>query len=138
MSQESKTKIGYKITSLQNTSYLQYMNEFTRNYVLGEWVHTLDKNLPLFVFDTLEHAKDFIEKEMEQAHIYECEYVPSMITLQRQRGLCETLSRFVEQMSLPLEERTLKDYKEMWPDGTLFAESVKLTKLIESQTKDFY
>ena len=92
-----------------NFSAVQFDCNLKIEYKLGEFVYPDKPGYPLFIFNNLKSAKDFIESRYGDCKIYECEV----------EGLYESVPEVFS--------------KQKWPSGTRFAYGVKLTKKVEEE-----
>jgi len=97
-------------------------------YRVGEWTKPVIANSKLFVFNSLESAKNFRGGNWFQS-IYECEVInptlPPSVIVHHMSFYRYTVEKFWDGHALNLDEQS--DYI---INGTVFCDSVKLTKLI--------
>jgi len=104
-------------------------------YHLNEWTYPLVKGSKLMVFDSLSHAREFRMSDHE--YIFECEVKkPSKKWMGFLFGMpSRRVSKFTLMCKLRLQKKKFThllfdDIYTQLPQGTIFVNAVKLTKLI--------
>lgn len=116
-----KSKIGYKVVDTVLASAIIGSLEFCVNYKLNEWVFPKVKEAPLMVFDNFYDAKKFCTSETYgHLSIYKCEYKQS----KKMWGCC--IGRISEVLRLKKQKKRVANLLSQAPDGTVFADAVKL------------
>ncbi len=133
-----------KGTSIGLMSAFVYNNSvFNCMYVPGEWAHAktelLEKGFGLCVFDNLKDASSWYSGQdcPCACEIWECEIEPMPENIMAcdkrigaftiQRATLDNVSQFIEK----IKNRFFVSGWYCWPNGTVMAKSVKLTKRIK-------
>lgn len=113
--------IGYKLVASREDGSLHSWNmpnsapngfKFDRDYVPHVPTVPADDALPLFIFDTLENLIRYLDYPFEYDQIWECEYKPTA---------CK---------DTPFLTDIYGDFVDFAPQGTVWADSVTLTKCL--------
>lgn len=129
------TRKGLKICNIKinylNGSFIRYESAFHDGkdvpYEISKWTKRPKNCGALAVFDTIEHAIDFLSNKLlslrtHEKVLFECKY---------KKSKCKRL--YCERLTLPeYTETHIKELpKDEIPKGTMFADKVKLIKKIE-------
>lgn len=127
-----KTQTYYKVVSKNlksATPIAKYLGLETQ-YIVNEWVKPHVKQAPLMVFDDIISARIFTSTNRlyRPFKIFECSIKES----KRKWGWLETWNceRFFKALKHKKAWRYLVDNTESFPNGTVFADEVMLTKEI--------
>lgn len=127
-------KIYYKVLNLNKSSYAAY-GRYSVNYKFNEFVRPLRKNTPLFVFDSLDSAKNFVG-DGEHIKIFKCSVIrPRKIRYKISSSIfdinCFWNNRRKEQWYSILFRRGITDYQpttKKASKGTIIVDAVKILK----------
>lgn len=127
--EKKEVKIGYKFVNDKLESFCtSHRWNLGRQYSTKRWTLPLYKELPLMVFATKEDALNYSAYMSDKnIRLFECKYVESKHCLTRY-----TLS---DDPKCVLQMQNRGKY-DKFPDGTVFASRVKLTKEIELDKED--
>lgn len=120
-----KSKIGYKVVKTNGKSAIISRDDFAVEYKFKEWAYPKFKEAPLMVFETLADAEDFRNGERwNYLIIYKCEYKKS----KKKWGWC--LDNIADVVNLKIYKKKVSHLFESLPPGTIFADAVKLIKIM--------
>jgi hypothetical protein len=151
----------FKVTTLREESIctsrtkevsgLGGLYDFVVRYQQGQWVRSNHENAKLFVFDSLDSAERFAARIMANSdgyHIWECEVenptdrYPYFLKRVFNKSFPIWLSRLLLDSASPTDDakgqvRQIRQSEKAWPPGTVFADAVKLTKLVAVRHFDY-
>ncbi len=118
----------YKVVTDNLTSVVQ-VPPYVK-YKLNKFVRPSDLHSKLFIFDTLKNAQKFTNSRFGRYKMYECH---ATNVTKPVNALLSGIT-WIKYNKLKKQKKSVKcinNTSMYWPEGTLWARSVKLTKLIQ-------